>query len=313
MRSGQIGAEMQPRIGLSRLFRQSREPMGQLPVLRKTLQDVAARCAVALHELASIKTSFVLDRIDESPIAAVLAAHPGFVWSLCSVPQWSDQACIGFDGRFLFRVLDAMYGGDDQHPAVAPDRSLSRLERAVCSQLATVLLEQLRAGLAQTAPFEYGAARVDQFLDASAFDPTGVDVVVIQFHLVEIGERVLITLPLKGLEQARERFETVETKKSNTDIDPDWSRQFQRSAAASEIEMVAYLDGPPMLLSDVAAWVIGSVVEFDAECLQAVRFEVDGGDAIFQGRLGQSKGLFTVCLESPLARPHLLPKRQNEG
>jgi flagellar motor switch protein FliM len=55
-----------------------------------------------------------------------------------------------------------------------------------------------------------------------------------------------------------------------------------------------------MLLGDVAALQPGSLVEFDADQLEHVRIESEG-EAIFEGQLGQQKGFFSICIETPVA------------
>ena len=299
MNNGQLASPVRVRPAMAGLFRNTKVPFGQLPILRTTLLDIAARCAVAICELTNLKTSFALDRIDEVPVGALMVDRPGMVWSRFMVPQWEEQICIGFDASLLFRAIDAMFGGEDSAAVSVPDRGLSRLEREVCSRIASVVMNHVRSGLAKLAAFDIGPPRVDQFIDASAFEKGSGHLVVVQMHLVELNERLLIALPAKGLETARELLEKVETKAPGPALDPNWTRMYQESAAASRIDLVACASGPSVMLSDVARWMPGSVVEFDAECLQKVVLQTVDGEPIFAGRLGQSKGMFTICVEAP--------------
>ena len=92
----------------------------------------------------------------------------------------------------------------------------------------------------------------------------------------------------------------VTAPEAPVEIDPSWSHNLAESIGRTEVDIVAVAAGPPMLLGDVAALQPGSVVEFDADQLEHVRIESEG-EAIFEGQLGQQKGFFSICLETPVA------------
>jgi flagellar motor switch protein FliM len=141
---------------------------------------------------------------------------------------------------------------------------------------------------------------VERSFDAEPFGKDKSDLVLIQLLLENFDERIVIALPARGLELVRDQIVVPEEEAPPVEIDPSWSRNLAESIGRTEVDIVAVATGPPMLLGDVAALQPGSVVEFDAQQLEHVRIESDG-EAIFEGQLGQQKGFFSICLETPVA------------
>ncbi len=288
--------------GIVQLFEQSRPSITELPALRAILDDVAAGCATALREVAGIEANVVLNRVERAPLNSAMAASIGTVCSLFLVPEWNAQGLVGFSTTLLFRVLDAMYGGDGSKPGretLGPERALTQLEQNVAGEIATLFFAQLQWKLEPIVPFSLRPVSVEQLVDASMYEKNSAEFALVHLQLVELEEMLFIALPLKGLELARDQLTHVKDDASH-DLDPNWHRLFKQSVGSTLVELVASCEGPPMLLRDVAALHAGSVVEFDADCLNRVCLEA-AGDRLFAGRLGQSKGYFTICLEAPVA------------
>ena len=104
----------------------------------------------------------------------------------------------------------------------------------------------------------------------------------------------------------RDRFTSPDDEATH-DLDPNWKRQFQLSVANTQVRLEATCSGPQMLLADVSRLRVGSLLEFDEANLQKVSVEI-AGNRIFVGRLGRSRGYFTICLQTPAEK-----FRSNDG
>jgi flagellar motor switch protein FliM len=125
------------------------------------------------------------------------------------------------------------------------------------------------------------------------------EMIVVALHLTEIDERIVVALPARGLELIRDQI-SVLVEPEVVDLDPNWSRSLEHSVYKTEIDLVAVAEGPPLLLGDIARMRPGSLIEFDAACLEHVNIESDG-ETLFQGKLGQSKGYLSICVEAPVS------------
>lgn len=285
--------------GIAKLFEQSRPPITELPAFRIILEEFAAACSVAFRGIAHASLTVVLKQVERSPLNKAMISNRGAVCSLFLVPEWNAQGIVGFAKPMLLRLLDLMYGGDDNYRAKGPERGLTQLERNIAGQIAIAILDQLRVLLEPHVVFGLRLVSVDELADASMYEKNATEFAIFHLWIVELDEMIIVGLPLIGLELARDQLTSV-SDEAGQDIDPNWRRLFNQSVGSTQVEFVASCDGPPMLLRDVAQLRVGSVVEFDAEYLQRVCLDV-AGDRVFQGRLGQSKGYFTICLETPLA------------
>ena len=175
---------------------------------------------------------------------------------------------------------------------------MTRLEQSIAEQLAQSILQNFRARLAPFVTFDCVVERIEQDFDPTIFEKDRSELVAAQMRLGETEEWLVVAIPARGLELAREQI-AAPPEEPPLELDPNWSRSLEQSVARTEVELVAIAAGPPMLLGEVAGLEPGSLIEFDAELLEIVQIESDG-EAIFEGRLGQSKGNFSICIEAPL-------------
>jgi len=287
------------RLELTEIFHSTVPPIVELPALRALLDASAQDCPAALREAFGLEVEVVLERTVQQGAYEVLGPCSGMIGATYFIAEWNARAVVTFDAMLLFRALDAMYGGDGRQLGEAPMRELSGLERSVVDQLARAVIGQFQARLAPYVAFGCNLERVERAFDAEPFGKDKSELVLVQLLLAAFDERIVVALPVRGLELMRDQM-SAPVEETPVDLDPNWSRNLARSIGQTEVDLLAVAAGPPMLLGDVAALRPGSLVEFDAEQLERVRIESDG-EPIFEGQLGQQKGFFSICLEAPVA------------
>lgn len=287
------------RLEITEIFHSTIAPIVELPAMRALLEASAQDCPTALRETFGLDAEIVLERTVQQSSYEALGPCSGLIGVVYFIAEWNARAVIAFDAMLLFRALDAMYGGDGRQLGEVPVRELSGLEQSVADQLARAVIAQFQARLAPYVAFTCSLERVERAFDAEPFGKDKSDLVLAQLLLQAFDERMVIALPARGLELVRDQI-AVPEEEPPVELDPNWSRQLAESIGRTEVELVAVAAGPPMLLGDVAALQPGSLVEFDAEQLEHVRIESDG-EAIFEGHLGQQKGFFSICIETPVA------------
>ncbi len=287
------------RLEITEIFQSTAAPIIELPALRALIEASALDCPPALRESFGLQAGVVLERTVQQSAYEALGPCSGMIGAVYFIAEWNARAVVAFDAMLLFRALDAMYGGDGRQLGDAPVRELSGLEESVADQLARAVMGQFQARLAPYVAFTCRLERIERSLDAEPFGADKSELVMAQLLLEAFDERIVVALPVRGLELVRDQI-SVPQEEAPVAIDPNWGRSLTESVGRTEVELIAVAVGPPMLLGDVAALQPGSLVEFDAEQLEHVRIESDG-EAIFEGQLGQQKGFFSICIETPVA------------
>lgn len=278
-----------------RMFEKTSPRLIDVTSVRVLFDKFAVQAAAALSEFAPVEISTRLEQLDERPTAEFLRAAPRSVTIAGSVIEWGAIAFVRLDHMLLFRLLDAMYGGDPTQRSAMPARPLTALEGALAVQLAVAIIGKLREALSGLCSFSFQAARI---VDPAAATETVANStsILIAVSIAETGESISIVMPAGGLELIREKTTSREESKAEPGIDPEWAAGFKKNVMATTVALSAIADGPAMTINDVAQLKVGSVIELDADSLKRVRIESDG-KPLFVGHLGQGRGVFTVLLD----------------
>lgn len=278
-----------------RMFEKTSPRLIEVGAIRQLFDKFAVQVGPALAEIGPVQFNSRLDQLEQQLIDPLLLDVPNTLSVTFDLPEWSTASIVRLDRLLLFRILDAMYGGDPRQTPTAPTRPLTPLERSLAVQLAQAAMKTLQATLAELCAF---TCRNPQFVASlsEAEVVTAGDYVQVAVGIVETAERIVVFMPAVGLELLREKTASRTAGKSETGIDPEWAAGFKRGVMATTVSLTATVDGPPMTINDVAALRIGSIVELDADALRRVRLESDE-KPLFKGSLGQGRGSFTVLLD----------------
>ncbi|MGE3710212.1 MAG: FliM/FliN family flagellar motor switch protein [Hyphomicrobiaceae bacterium] len=281
------------------LFERSIPRIVDLQKVRELVADFSKRSSGALRDVSSLEAAVELDGFDQVPGSDALqyAAHAIAITGF--VPEWNDRALVYFDRILLFRLLDAMYGGDANARSEAPDRPLTGLERSLAINVAVAIMSQLQVALTELSRFTFKSPRCVDDDTPPMIPKAGTDYIVVQLRIDDFDDRIGIVVPAIVFELIRDRL-TANENEDEPDLYPVWSQEFKRVVSATNVPIVAVAEGPSMLLSDVAQLKPGAMLEFNGESLRRVRLECEDRP-IFVGRLGQSKGVFTVYVEAPVS------------
>lgn len=292
-------ADALKRLELTHIFHNTLAPLVELPALLDIFTASAEGSTAALKEVFGLDAELAFQQAVQQPIGDALAPCAGRIAAVYAIAEWGARAVVAFDRLILFRALDAMYGGSGRLAGPAPARSLTGLEQSVAGQLAKVVINEFQSRLVPFVGFECVLETVEQEFDLAQFEKDRYELVSVQMRLGELDEWVIVTLPARGLELARHLI-AAPSEETPVELDPNWSRYLEQNVGRTEVDLVAVAAGPPMLLGEIARLQPGSLVEFDADRLEYVQIESDG-EAIFEGKLGQTKGFLSICIETPLS------------
>ena len=287
------------RLELTHIFHNTMAPIVEMPALLGIFTASAEGSATALKEVFGLDAGLTFQQAVQQPIGEALAPCAGRIAAVYSIAEWGARAVVAFDRLILFRALDTMYGGSGQVAGPAPVRNLTGLEQSVAGQLAKAVIAQFQSRLVPFVAFDCVLESLEPEFDGAQFEKDRYELISVQMRLGDLDEWVIVTLPARGVELARDLM-AAPSEEAPVELDPNWSRYLEQNVGRTEVDLVAVAAGPPMLLGEIARLQPGSLVEFDADRLEYVQIESDG-EAIFEGQLGQSKGFLSICVETPLS------------
>jgi flagellar motor switch protein FliM len=287
------------RYEITEIFHNSVLPIVELSALKLLFDECAKDVAAALAKEFSLDSEVTVERTFQLGAYDALAPSAGSIAAIYFIAEWNARSVVTLDRTLLFRALDFMCGGDGRGLGRPPSRALTALEQSVADQIGKVVVGRFQDRLAPYVSFGCELERVEETFNPELFVKERSEMVVVALHLTEIDERIVVALPARGLELIRDQI-SVLVEPEVVDLDPNWSRSLEHSVYKTEVDLVAVAEGPPLLLGDIARMRPGSLIEFDAACLEHVHIESDG-ETLFQGKLGQSKGYLSICVEAPVS------------
>lgn len=276
-----------------RLFERSRPRTIDLPGMRDLFADFARACAGIIRQVGELDVNAELEVLEQTA-GPQLPQGPATLDVASFMPECNAFAIVRFDSILLFRALDAMYGGDPRSRSMAPERPLTPLERAVLLTLTRDLLARLMPDLGL---LHAGAAQMAQDIDPQRLKGAEAETVLARLRLVEFGDRITVALPASALDRLGQRLMHEQTADARV-VDPGWAQDVARAVGSIKLPVVATIECPMMPLGAIAELRPGGLIEFSGETMRSITL-TSGDSPVFTGRLGQSRGMFTILLERP--------------
>ncbi|MCB1503815.1 MAG: FliM/FliN family flagellar motor switch protein [Hyphomicrobiaceae bacterium] len=288
------------RRAIERMFEHARQPVSELPTVRAVLDAASNRIAKTVSDAIGhdIQVSSAIAQ-EVTPLEAVVRCE-ALVAVEYRVQPWAFSGIAGLAPELVFGWLDSMFGGDGSAPPPALARQLTEIEAQIARHLAQAALEAFRIELSEYARMSTSTDAVRWGIRGQEPAGHGENVLLVEIAFAPGDRTILVMLPLPMLEDARSRLVAHEVPEA-APADPDWKRCFRNNVLASDVELVAAAEGPAMTLRDVALLEVGTMIEVEAAAFQDVAIECSG-EAVFHGRLGQSKGYFTISIEGAMTR-----------
>jgi flagellar motor switch protein FliM len=283
--------------GLRHLIEAPGRALDKAPKLQGVFERLASGIAQEAGDFCSVSCSVDFGGISPGSAWDLLNESESGIVSVFSSPEWGARIIIGCDRRFLFTLIDAMYGGDGLEAQYECDLSLTGLERSIAREFAIAIAGRLRDVLEPICATTFIFEDVGAASEASTMGVGNEYALMARFAVRVMGGtgRFFVLIPNSALAPFRKRFET-ERVLEPANIDPFWAEKMRRELERTEITVRAVLDGPQMTLSSLAQLKVGQILPLRSHASSLIRIEVDD-QSIFAAKVGQSSGVFTVSIE----------------
>lgn len=270
----------------------------RLPVLAAIFERLAATCADGLRDFCAPPSTFMVNAVSSGSSWDTLESYEDSIAAIYYVPEWDVRVLIGLDRRFIFGLVDAMYGSDGSEAAYEVKRPFSSLEVRIAREVFEIAMPALKSLFSTICGVTFQLDKIHTALEFQTLGQHDVPVVVAQlvFQVMDAGGRMFIIIPQSALLPIRKKLESEHTPEVKRE-DPEWSRQLREGVARTKVTLNAILEVQPMTLHEVSNLQVGQIMKLRATRQSLVTLECEG-QPLFLCKLGQSKGFFTLIVDS---------------
>jgi flagellar motor switch protein FliM len=231
-------------------------------------------------------------------IGDILDAYAGnVVVAVYHAPEWDSRILFGLERKFLFTVIETVFGGDGNELPFEFERPFSTLELRIAQMMCDQAANALKSAFAAISEVSFKFERIETRMDfVSIGRPSNLAVVAkIALKALERGGDMLVVIPQSALNPMRQ----VLARDVSNDVsarDPRWAKQFENEIRRTEVTLRATIEERHFTLADIAGLRVGQVLRLQATPTSRIKLECND-QALFWGQLGQGDGAYTVRIE----------------
>ncbi len=279
----------------------------RMPVLHGIFERLATACTENLRQFCAEPASFFVNQLETRNTWDILESYEDSIAGVFYSPEWDSRIVIGLDRRFIFSLMEALFGGDGSEPPFESDRPFSVLETRIGNEMLGTAASALEAGFASVSQVSFRLERLETSLEFSILGQTDMPAVVAQilFQVLDHGGRMFVLIPQPALYPIRKKLER-EHSPVVTSKDPRWTRHMHEGIARAEVTLQAVLETYMMTFGEIAGLRPGQILQLRANAHSLVTLECQN-ESLFSCRLGQSNGNFALIIESAIVQKHDFP------
>ncbi|MFZ1110674.1 MAG: FliM/FliN family flagellar motor switch protein [Rhodomicrobium sp.] len=288
-------------VGISEKLKEiAKLSLDRLPVLNTVFEKMAASCVERFRDYCSpVFTAFV-NQLVSGDSWDLLEANADSISAIFYCREWDARILVGIERRLLFATIEAMFGADGSDLPFDATRPFTNLEvrigRIVCEFAATAFADAFAPVSELSLSFE----RTESALEFTTLGQNSMMLVQakILFQVLDQGGIMFVLIPQSAMNPIRQKLER-ERRATPPSQDPRWTNALNSRVSKAEVVVSAVIEGKSLELDEILRLEIGRTIEL-AGTDQSIFIECEG-DRLFRGRLGQSRGVFTITIEEPVS------------
>ncbi len=281
----------------------------RIPLFGEAMEGVAAAWTDGFAALTATPASFAFGGLSEIRVANLsLRRGRDPVFAVLNAPGWGTVVGLQFDRAFVSIVVEAMFGGGDSDPDVAPTGPLTAVERRIADVVAMQASEALKAGFAEILPSAFPFQRVQLKPDLAFLGRPNAAVMVATLRLRTLGQVADIDLLVAraAIDGFVDKLSVLPADEPEN-TDPRWSERLENQVSRAPMSLSAVVELERMTLGALAGLQVGQMLALPRGAINDVRLRCEGRE-LFRCDLGQSAGLYTVRVDDAV-NPSALPGR----
>jgi flagellar motor switch protein FliM len=288
-------------VGISEKLKEiAKLSLDRLPVLNTVFENMAASCVERFRDYCSpVFTAFV-NQLVSGDSWDLLEANADSISAVFYCREWDARILVGIERRLLFATIEAMFGADGSDLPFDATRPFTNLEirigRIVCEFAAKAFADAFAPVSELSLSFE----RTESALEFTTLGQNSMMLVQakILFQVLDQGGVMFVLIPQSAMNPIRQKLER-ERRALPPSQDPRWTNALNSRVSKAEVVVSAVIEGKSLELDEILRLEIGKTIELSGTD-RSIFIECEG-DRLFRGRLGQSRGFFTITIEEPVS------------
>jgi flagellar motor switch protein FliM len=271
-----------------------------LPVLQQIFETMATACTESVREMCATPVSFQISSLESSDVHDWLESGADGLTAIYFSPEWDARIGIAIDRRFIFSLVEAVFGGDGNEPQIENPRNYSSIETAISKLLFEHARQSLQESFRNISPTALVFERIETRLDIATLGSRNVPAMVahLRFEIWDVHGQMSVMIPQNAIYPVRKKL-THGGLSLRQSSDPTWSRKMEEEVSLAHVKLEAILEEREITLGEITAFHIGQILPLDATTSSLVRLECRD-EKLFMCKLGQSSGKFTLSVETKI-------------
>ncbi len=273
--------------------------LDRLPVLNSIFEDMAVACVERFRDYCSPAFTAFVNQVASGDSWDLLEARADSVAVIFYCREWDARILLGLERRLVFSVIEAMFGGDGSELPFDGTRPFTALETRIGRLVCEFAAKALEASFGKVCEISLAYERTETALEFTTLGQSSMIMIEakILFQVLDQGGVLFVLIPQNSMNPIRQKLER-ERKPLPSSYDPRWTSALTRRVSKAEVNLCAMIEGKNIELDDILRLEAGKMIELSGTD-QNIILECEG-DRLFRGRLGQSRGHFTVTVDAPL-------------
>jgi flagellar motor switch protein FliM len=267
---------------------------GRMPALDRLNERWVAEFERKLAELLRQPLEAKLQEVQLATYGNWLAAMPApTCFNLYTVKPWPRNALVAVDGKLLFALVNAYYGGT-RAIAKINRTTLTPTEQRLNKIVIEMLVDFFKRALAPVATLEF--QQVQSEVDASYLNmatPSETVVVTrVEVTLKEQGGSISMLLPLSSFEPVRDKL-TEGLKTVSAETRQRWRQGLRTQLELTELELTSVFLETEVTMRELLQMKPGDILPIEMPKTAMLR---SGSRPLLRGKFGLSRGYNAVSV-----------------
>ena len=273
--------------------------LDRLPVLNSIFENMAATCVERFRDYCSPAFTAFVNQVASGDSWDLLEASADSVAVIFYCREWDARILLGLERRFIFAIIEAMFGGDGSDLPFDGTRPFTALETRIGRLVCEFAAKALEDAFGKVCEISLVYERTETALEFTTLGQNSMIMIEakILFQVLDQGGVLFVLIPQNTMNPIRQKLER-ERKPLPSSYDPRWTSALTSRVSKAEVFLNAVIEGKSIELDDIMRLEVGKTIELSGTD-QNIILECEG-DRLFRGRLGQSRGHFTITVDESL-------------
>lgn len=274
--------------------------LDRMPLLRAVFDAMATQVQESMRGLAEGAMQFAVETVTvvRASDIAIECERAALAATYVVAADSDAKATIGADRRFVFTLLEGLFGSDGSEPAYEAERELTAIETRVGRLAFARVTNSLQAAFASLVGVNFALESAENRPEPAGGARKSGFCVVCRCRLRAFGTEgaLFVALPQAALDPLRRALSQEASTSAPSGADPLWAKQMKERVTQTDVTLSAVMEKTDITLADVARFEVGQVIELPVSPTGLVALMCEG-QSLFWCEIGQKDGSYTIRID----------------